>query len=142
MLSCDYCEYKTNQKSSLSRHLNAKHPELANSFRTCKTCNKEFMTSSSCRKHEIKCKPIDDVNKDLVLPEVYVRPYVSEIEPIDIEYIETGKEKEELLEDKHIDNSIKKHQNSWIKTSIKTFMSVAFMTLAVKFLFQMRQVRR
>lgn len=132
MLSCDYCEYKTNQKPSLSRHLNTKHPEFANIFRTCKICNKEFMSSSSCRKHEIKCKTrhekkeaiFPEILPTIEIPETYISPSSSEIE--------------EIFEEKEVQKS-EKLQKNWLKSSMKTFFSVAFMGIAIKFLFQLRR---
>jgi hypothetical protein len=127
MLNCHYCEYKSQSKAVLSRHINSKHPEHKNDDKTCPLCNKVFSSSINCKHHIEKkvCQRFD---------EVFGNPKEIEIEPISLEKIEKV---EEIIEtNQEPIKEIKKPK--WIST-FKTFTSVIVLTFAVKLLFKKLQ---
>jgi hypothetical protein len=82
---CPRCGYKTDKKSNMKSHIKRKNickPLLNdviidedeifvnNSSNICKFCNKEYSRSDSCKRHEIKCKIQNEVNKELTIEEL------------------------------------------------------------------------
>lgn len=54
-LSCEHCQYKTNIKSDLSRHMQAKHLSYKPKFNKCVKCGKNYSCKSNLTKHFKVC---------------------------------------------------------------------------------------
>ena len=70
LLTCSFCEYKTNRAYNLKRHQNSKHiedminPELVQNVPSglkCKFCNKKYETERHLLNHEKKCNKVDSL---------------------------------------------------------------------------------
>ena len=67
MLTCKYCNYETQHKQILTRHMKTKHQDqpIEKEEYKCKNCEKTFTSKASCNRHELqnvcsKNKPISD----------------------------------------------------------------------------------
>ncbi|XP_033231851.1 zinc finger protein 37 homolog [Belonocnema kinseyi] len=49
---CDYCEYKTNQKYSLTKHITLRHSQTSKSKLQCDKCSRSYTTLNSLTRHK------------------------------------------------------------------------------------------
>ena len=112
---CDKCEYVTNSKSDFTKHEKSqKHinklSDVINATNICQHCKKEYVSQKNLKKHELKCKLIQQERPEITT-ELIVQ-ILKQNKDLQNILIEQNKQMIEMSKTQSVSNNISNNSNN------------------------------